>query len=83
MCKILENICKHLLRYLGYTLPEKTGFDQLFSQYSKADLKNSKTLDIDIFGYKTSKNIVVVFSCIVIAAFLFTKLLKIRLGFSG
>lgn len=81
ICKLGERFCRGLLKCLGYALPEKVGFDIFSGSYTRKDLQTCKSTDITIFQYKTSKNIVVAFSIIVVIGFVLYFLLRLKLQF--
>lgn len=64
-----EKTFTSLLKLLGYTLQPKIGFS-LMEPYKKENLKESKKRDFPLFGYKTSKNVVIIFSFLIVLAFL-------------
>ncbi len=73
----LEKLCSCLLRLLGYSILPKTGFD-LLEPYKKEDLKEESKKDINFFGYKTSKNIVIVFSLLFVCFYFLLSLREHR-----
>jgi hypothetical protein len=81
ICKQGERFCRCLLKCLGYALPEKVGFDIFSGSYTRKDLQACKSADITIFQYKTSKNVVVAFSIIVVIGFILYFLLGLKLPF--
>lgn len=70
----LEKLCGGLLKLLGYDIKPKVGFD-ILTPYKRDDLKEAKIKDIEIFNYKTSKNVVVIFSILIICFFILFSLL--------
>ena len=72
-----EKFCVGLLKLLGYDIQPKIGFDVL-TPYKKDDLKESKTKDLNLFGYKTSRNTVVIFSFLIVFFFVLFSLLHRR-----